>query len=496
MNTHLLCSIAGEVSDKMPAVGIPGAEDETYEIAKLLMGAVTWIFDHVGLAHHATLELFVYAVLVFLISWGVGIVAQYVILFVVEQIGKKWKGDIYDELTKAHFFHKASRIIPAIFFLIMIQFTMQQHSSLSSWLSRLTWIYLTFIVARCLTILVKVIWNHVDERENKRRLPLKGLIQLICGIIWILFGIGAVSIIVDRSPATLLAGIGVFASVLMLIFKDSILGLVAGVQLSENDSVHVGDWIAVDGTNANGTVQEVTLTEVKIQNWDKTVSSVPPYNLISGTFTTYRPMQESHTRRIARTYLIDSESVVEPSEDLLDRLSQIPLLTDWIAKKKQQKAAGKEYCVNNPEGLADGTIDTNLGIFRAYMKMWLLSNPNISPVDDLFVNTLQQTANGIPFQVYCFTSTSAWIAYEGIQSAVFEHIAVMLTKFELYVFENASTRATVLEGVLGRELPPDEKVFGLPYPMIVKDDVPTTSEVEVESEPASTSKPAASASKN
>lgn len=473
MNTLLICKIADDVVQTMSSVVVPGAEDETYEIAKLIMGAVTWIFDHVGLAHHPTLELFVYAALVFLISWGIGIIVQYIILFVVEQIGKRWKGDIYQELTKARFFHKVCRIVPAIFFLIMIQFTMQQHSSLSSWLSRLTWIYLMFIVARCITIIIKVIWNHVDERENKRRLPLKGLIQLICGIVWILFGIGVVSIIVDKSPATLLAGIGVFASVLMLVFKDSILGLVAGVQLSENDSVHVGDWIAIEGTNANGTVLEVTLTEVKIKNWDKTVSSVPPYNLISGTFTTYRPMQESHTRRISRTYLIDSESVVEATDELLDRLSEIPLLKEWIAKKREQKAAGKEYCVNNPDGLADGTIDTNLGVFRAYMKMWLLNNPNISAEDDLFVNTLQQTADGIPFQVYCFTSTSAWVAYEGIQSAVFEHIAVMLTKFDLFVFENESTRATILEGLLGRELPAGESVFGLPHPTIVKTGSPS-----------------------
>ena len=122
----------------------------------------------------------------------------------------------------------------------------------------------------------------------------------------------------------------------------------------------------------------------------------------------------------------------------------------------------------NPEGLADGTIDTNLGMFRAYMKMWLEANPNISNVDDLFVNTLQQTANGIPFQVYCFTSTSKWIPYEGIQSAVFEHVAVMLTKFGLFVYENESSRATVLEGVMSRQLPAGESVFGLPTPMIVK----------------------------
>lgn len=354
-------------------------------------------------------------------------------------------------------------------FLIFIQFTMQEHSSLSSWLSRITWIYLSFILARCITILVYVMWNHVDMRENKKRLPLKGLVQLVCGIIWILFAIVVVSILLDKSPGKLLAGLGVFASVLMLIFKDSILGMVAGVQLSENDSVHVGDWIAVQGTNANGTVAEVSLTEVKIKNWDKTVTSVPPYSLISGSFTTYRPMQESHTRRIARTYLLDSESVVEPSDELMKSVAQIPLMKDWIAKKLEQKAAGKEYCVTNPAGIADGTIDTNLGMFRAYLKMWLYNNPDISQADDLFVNTLQQTANGIPLQIYCFTSTSSWIPYEGIQSAVFEHVAVMLSKFGLYVFENASSRATVVEGLLGKPLPDGESIFGLPVPMIVKD---------------------------
>ncbi len=455
------------MSNQLPTMTVPGAEDETYEIAKMIISTVNWIFENLGLERQATLELFVYAVLVFLISWGIGIIAQYVILFIVDQIGKRWTGDIYEELTKARFFNKASRIIPGIFFLIMIQFTMQQHSSLSSWLSRMTWIYLTFIVARCLSILVKVIWYHVDERENKRHLPLNGLIQLICGTIWILFGIGVVSIIADKSPGTLLAGIGVFASVLMLIFKDSILGLVAGVQLSENDSVHVGDWISVQGTNANGTVLEVSLTEVKIQNWDKTVSSVPPYNLISGTFTTYRPMQESGTRRIARTYLIDSESVIEPSDELMTRLAEISLLKEWLEKKKAQKAAGREYCVNNPEGLADGTIDTNLGIFRAYLTLWLKNNPDISQADTYFINTLEQTANGIPLQVYCFTNTSAWVAYEGIQSTVFEHIVVMMKKFKLYVFENSSTRATILEGIMGRDIPTGESIFGLPEPLII-----------------------------
>ena len=468
MNIHtFLCAIPAEVAHELPKVSMLGAEEGTYAIARMIMSIVDWIFHLFGLANHPTLELWIYSILVFAISWGIGYITQLVILFIVNQVSKRWKNPIYTDLTDAKFFNKISRIIPALYFLVFIQFTMQQHSYLSSWLSRITWIYLSFIVARCLTILAYVIWHHVDKRENKKHLPLNGLVQLICGLIWILFAIIAVSILVDKSPGTLLAGIGVFASVLMLVFKDSILGVVAGVQLSENDSVHVGDWIAVDGTNANGTVIGVSLTEVKVQNWDKTVTSVPPYNLITGSFTTYLPMQESNTRRIARTYLIASESVVEATPDLLEKISEIPLMKDWIAKKQAQKAAGKEYCVKNPEGLADGTIDTNLGMFRAYMKMWLQSNPNISQVDDLFVNTLQQTAQGIPFQVYCFTSTSQWIPFEGIQSAVFEHVAVMLTKFNLFVYERESSRAAVQEGIMSRQLPDGESVFGLPSPMVI-----------------------------
>lgn len=469
MTLLTLSGLIAEDSAHLPSVEMPlHADESTYEVARIIMKIVDWIFNTIGLHHHATLELVVYAILVFAISWGIGYIAQLVILSVVHLVSKRWKGNIYSNLIQAKFFHRIARIIPAIFFLIFIQFTMQQHSSLSSWLSRITWIYLVFIVTRCLTILVNVIWSHVDARENKKKLPLKGLVQLVCGLLWIIFAIVTISILVDKSPGTLLAGLGVFASVLMLIFKDSILGLVAGVQLSENDSVHVGDWIAVEGTNANGTVTEVTLTEVKIQNWDKTVSSVPPYNLISGTFTTYRPMQESNTRRIARTYLLASESVAAATPEMIAEISKIPAMADWIAKKQEQKAAGKEYCVNNPAGITDGTIDTNLGMFRAYLTMWLRQNPDISTVDDLFVNTLQQSANGIPLQVYCFTSTSSWIPYEGIQSAVFEHIAVMLAKFGLYVYENASSRATVLEGVMGRELPAGETVVGLPQPLFVK----------------------------
>lgn len=324
--------------------------------------------------------------------------------------------------------------------------------------------YIVIIVALALCTLCEVVWSTLDQRENKKKLPLEGLVQVVRLIIWIVAIITAAAILFNKSPGALLAGIGAFAAVLMLVFKDSILGIVAGVQLAENDSLHVGDWISVPNHTANGIVSEVTLTDVKIINWDKTISTVPPYNLISGGFTNYRNMQESKTRRIQRCYNIDADSVVEATDDMLAEFSKVPLIKDWIAKKVEQREAGKVEDVNNSAGLVDGSIDTNLGIFRAYIKLYLDQNNNISHVDDCFVTTLAQTAAGIPLQIYCFTNTSAWFAYEGIQASVFEHLAVMLSKFHLYIYENPTGRDTILGGILSVNKNTAD-MYGLPYPL-------------------------------
>ncbi|MDE6717852.1 MAG: mechanosensitive ion channel family protein, partial [Muribaculaceae bacterium] len=325
-------------------------------------------------------------------------------------------------------------------------------------------IYILFIVCNSLCALTDSIWAHIDARSNKRHLPLKGVVQLIKLIIWVIGVIIVFAILLGKSPGSLLAGLGAFAAVLMLVFKDSILGVVAGVQLADNDSLHVGDWIAVPGTDANGTVMEVGLTAVKIENWDKTVSTVPPYSLVTTGFKNYRNMSQSNTRRICRSYLIDADSVVETNEEMLARFAQIPLMKDWIEKKIEQRKAGKVENVNNSAGLVDGSIDTNLGVFRAYIKLWLDANPNISRDDTCFVSTLGQTSAGIPLQIYCFTSTSSWLPYEGIQSTVFEHLAVMLYRFNLYTFEYPTGRDEIIDGYLSPGKNPQE-VFGMPYPM-------------------------------
>lgn len=448
------------------------AQESTYFLARLIMEIDHSILKLFGLDSEHALFIWIYAALVFLLSWGVGLVCQWLILMIVRYLGKHLKATIYFRLTEAHFFRKVCRIVPAIVFLIFIQFTLYSHASLALWLSRVTYIYLLFVICNALSTLIEVMWHHIDARENKRHLPLNGLVQVIKGIIWIVFGIVSLAMIFDKSPTSLLAGLGAFAAVLMLIFKDSILGLVAGVQLSENDSLHVGDWIKVKGSDANGTVISVSLSSVKILNWDKTVTTVPPYNLISQGFTNFKSMQESNTRRIERSYMIDADSVVECTPAMLEQFKSIPLLKPWIEKKLAQKAAGKVEDVNNSEGLVNGSLDSNLGVFRAYIQLHLNADPNIDKSSTNFVTTLPQTTQGIPLQIYCFTATSQWVPYEAIMAGLFEHIAVMMYRFGLYTNEQCSGRDTLLEGYLCRNKETGP-VFGLPFPMFLTPETPT-----------------------
>lgn len=468
---HAAAETAQQIQDSLGLHLSDTTEESSFFIAKIIMKCVYWVLDVLGLEHHPTLFLAIYAIIVFLMAFAVGLVVKWIVVYILNKIGPHVKNDMYEFLVKKNFFTKFCQIIPPMVFLILIQFTLNGKDSLATWLTRLTWVYIVYVLCRAFTTLVDVIWTHVDNRANKRRLPLNGVIQLIKLVLWIVALIVVGAILFNKSPGSMLAGLGAFSAVLMLVFKDNILGVVAGVQLAENDSLHVGDWIVPNGSDANGTVVEVGLTAIKIQNWDKTISTVPPYNLISSGFRSYRNMQLSKTRRIQRSYMIDADSVVATDENMLAEFAKIPLLKDWLEKKIEQRAQGKVEDTNNSAGLVDGSIESNLGIFRAYLKLYLDQNPSISHKDDCFISTLAQTSTGIPLQLYCFTSTSAWFPYEAIQSTVFEHVAVMLYRFHLYTFENPSGRDTIADGYLSPGKDP-ANIWGLPYPFFTNGGTP------------------------
>ena len=300
-----LLAVPAEIINQVNAT----TAESSYAIARLIMSFVNWTLDMIGQESNPTLYIWLYAISVFGFAFLVGYAIKWIVVWTIGMITPHLKSNIYAQLAEKHLFSRICNIIPPLIFLILIQFTLYAHASVAYWLSKFCWIYIVIIIAMSLTRLTDVIWARIDERANKRKLPLNGLVQLLKLIIWIFATVIISAVMLNKSPGALLAGIGVFASVLMLIFKDSILGVVAGVQLSENDSLHVGDWISIPGSEANGTVTEVSLTAVKILNWDKTTSTVAPYNLITNGFKNYRSMQESNTRRIQRSY-IDRKSVV------------------------------------------------------------------------------------------------------------------------------------------------------------------------------------------
>lgn len=229
-----------------------------------------------------------------------------------------------------------------------------------------------------------------------RNRPMKGLVQIIKGIIIGLGVIVSVSILLNSTPMHLLTGLGAFAAVLMLVFKDSILGFVAGVQLSQNDMVRNGDWIVVPNTPVNGVIIDVSLNTVKVQNFDNTIVTVPPYSLISGSFQNWRGMSESGGRRIMRSYTVDVDTIRFCTPEMLEDLKSIPYLKEYIDKKEAQQANNEVQNTDNKDGLVNGTIETNLGLFRAYMTLYYNTIRLSIKSLPLLVRTLNPTDNGLP----------------------------------------------------------------------------------------------------
>jgi len=247
-----------------------------------------------------------------------------------------------------------------------------------------------------------------------------------------------IAIIIGKNPMSLLVGLGASAAVLMLVFKDTILGLVASVQLSANNMVKPGDWIEMPSRNADGTVLEITLNTVKVQNWDRTISTIPTYAMVSESFHNWKGMEESDGRRIKRSVFIDKKSVSFCSDEMLERFRKIHILKEYIDEKT---AEIKQY--NEERGIdssipVNGRRLTNIGVFRKYMELYLKNNPKINQEATCMVRQLQPTERGIPMEIYCFSNEKTWVLYEGVQADIFDHVFAIVPEFGLKLFQNPS----------------------------------------------------------
>lgn len=278
--------------------------------------------------------------------------------------------------------------------------------------------------------------NEIYSRrpENRER-PIKGYLQVVKILLYVIGALLIVTTLLDESPLLFLSGIGAMTAVLLLIFKDTILSLVASVQLTSNDMIHVGDWIEMPRYGADGDVVDVALHTVKVQNWDKTITTIPTHALISDSFKNWRGMSESGGRRISRALFIDIGSVRFLEEDEVERFEGFALLRDYIAQKRAELAGfnsepGRDARIN-----ADIRRLTNVGTLRAYMLAYLKNHPKIRQDMTLLVRQLSPTAEGLQLQIYCFTNDTAWDAYEGIQADIFDHMLAIAPEFGLRVFQ-------------------------------------------------------------
>lgn len=435
---------------------------KAYEIADRLMEWVSDLLLRLTGSPSPVWDRIVYGVLVFVIAIVVGRILRAVVIYVIHRVARYRGSYLLKSLVEAHIFTRLTHIIPLLVIVALLPFAFHGTPAFLKLIEKLCWIYILGVIVFSINTQLSVFWKFYSSRTALRNRPMKGMIQIIKGLLAGFWVIVAVSILIERSPMALITGLGAFAAVLMLVFKDSILGFVAGVQLSQNDMIRNGDWIVVPGGSVNGIVIDVSLDTVKVQNFDNTIVTLPPYSLVSGEVQNWRGMTEAGGRRIMRSFTIDLSTVKFCTPEFLEKMKEIDILRDFIEKKEAQQQRSIVENTQNSEGLVNGTIETNLGLFRAYMTLYLQHHKFIGGQMILMVRALDPNDNGLPLQLYCFSTNTDWVSYESIQSEIFEHYAAIMPRFGLYPFQNPSSRDYINAALLTAGHHPDE-LWGIPF---------------------------------
>ena len=319
-------------------------------------------------------------------------------------------------LLKRKVVHHLVHTIPGILVYALLPLAFIRGKGLLLLSQKICAVYIVFALLLAINGFILVFLDMYNMRQVNKNRPIKGFMQVLQVLLFFIGGIVIIAILIGKSPASLFAGLGASAAILMLVFKDTILGFVAGIQLSANDMLRPGDWITVPGSNANGIVQEITLNTVKIQNFDNTISTIPPYTLVSASFQNWRGMVESGGRRVMKSIFLDLNTIKFCTQDMLNTFrKEIPLLADY-----------------KPD---EGVTPTNSQMFRVYVEKYLTSLPVVNTDLDLIISQLQSTEYGVPIQIYFFSRNKIWKEYERIQSDIFDHFFAMVPKFELKVYQ-------------------------------------------------------------
>ena len=376
-----------------------------------------------------------WAICVLMLSYLTSKVTKYYILKVVEKIIRKTKSKYDDYLIDRKVFQRLSLLAPAIVIYLLSGFVFHDFPVAGGVVRNGALIYLVLVFMWTLNALLNVVQDIYNNLPFAKERPIKGYIQVVQIVVYFLLSLVVISIIFDKNLTALFTGLGAVAAILLLIFKDTILGLVAGIQLAANKMVRVGDWISMPSHNADGTVLEITLNTVKIQNWDQTISTVPTYALVSESFTNWRGMEESGGRRIKRAINIDMKSVKFCSPEMLAKYRKIHLLKDYIEQKDAEIINYNKSLEVDESVSVNGRRMTNLGVFRHYLEAYLQNHPKIHNHMTFLIRHLEPSEKGLPIEIYVFSKDQEWANYEAIQADIFDHVLAVIQEFELQVFQ-------------------------------------------------------------
>ncbi len=377
-----------------------------------------------------------YAILAALIF--VGLIADRVavrlILALLRNLASRSRGRWDDLLVDHGVFERLSHLAPALIILIGIDVLALDATPIVL-LRRVAAATIVVVVLRTVGAFLNAVNDIYNTFAHAKDRPIKGYLQVIKLVAFLLGTVMVVAILLDRSPMAFLTGIGALSAVLLLVFKDTLLSLVASVQLMSNDLIRVGDWIEVPGYGADGDVTDIALHTIKVQNFDKTTTTIPTYALINNGFKNWRTMPESGGRRIKRSVCLDAHGIRYLDDREVERFGQWRLLASYIAAKNKELA---EYNVERRPEHGDVRRLTNIGTLRAYVVNYLADHPDINKDLTCLVRLLEPSAAGVPLQVYCFANKTGWVDFEAVQSDIFEHILAILPEFGLKVFQNPS----------------------------------------------------------
>ena len=388
---------------------------------------------------------------VLVIAWLANLVAKRIILRLVAATVRRTATSWDDALLERNVFGRLSHLAPAVVIQLLVPLAVAGYPAVLEAILRLTVTYMVVAGSAGAVALANAAGDIAAKSPRFSRVPVKSYVQLLQIFLFIIAATLVIATLLDRSPWGLLSGLGALTAVLLLVFRDSILGLVATVQLSGQDLVRVGDWIEMPSHDADGDVIEMTLHTVKVQNWDKTVTSIPTHALAAHPFRNWRGMQESGGRRIKRSLRIDMNTVRFVDEETVSRYRRFEHLGDYIDTKLAEIDAFNRENVTDPNEVVNGRRLTNLGTFRAYIAAYLHHHAQISDTMTFLVRQLEPTDRGIPIEIYVFTTDTRWAVYEGIQADIFDHLLAVLPEFGLRIYQNPSGADLAALGASGSD---------------------------------------------